>query len=444
MKFQVGDVLRFELTGELRTVVRYTFGDAHYILEGPVKDDNSKSVVIKTQTIRRSWVEEDDRYTLIKSKEENDMSSSILSKIKSANSTVKPGASAIEVLSSNANFFEDLSKQEKSAAVAPPEPEVIKPPIKLEENQVLFTTITKGKLPASGKDWVIDTYPAGTWDADHSLNIKPVDPYYQWDPEVLEALILARLTGQKCLLVGPPGTGKTTAAQQFSAWLKQPFARFNGKDGIEPSAFLGYAWATSSGMEWKDGLLPQAVEKGYMVVIDEIFKLSPGVQMSLQSLYETGGFLMLDEKPGTIKDKHIYPAPTFFLVATDNTKGTGDGLESYAAGQMQDTSSLDRFGITKDVGYLDKESEKNMLKVRYPGVPVPDISRAVNFANLVRRAFLINKDLSLTFSPRGLCVTMELMQHGVGLSEALKLAYVNKLGDESEIQVASKFISDAI
>jgi MoxR-like ATPase len=190
--------------------------------------------------------------------------------------------------------------------------------------------------------------------------------------------------------------------------------------------------------------MPQAVQNGYFVVVDEIFKLPPGVQMSMQSLYEAGGFLMLDEKPGTIKDKHVYPAPSFFLCATDNTKGTGDGLESYAAGQMQDISSLDRFGITKEVNYLSRAEEATMLEKRYPGVKKDSIRRAVNFANLVRTAFLQNHDLALTMSPRGLCVTCKLMEQGVSLDDALQLAYVNKLGDDQELQVAKKFIKDVI
>lgn len=383
------------------------------------------------------------------------MSKSILSAIKAnkagraagSSSAPPPGTSALEILTNPSYSFENLAgvvpagipSGEKSEAAPEPAPAPA-----LEPNQFLFSDVTGGALASSGKDWVMWRYAEDHWEEEHKGNIPAIDPFYCWDPEVLEALWLSIVTQERALLVGPPGTGKTTAAQQLAAWMRQPFARFNGKDGIDPAAFLGYAWATKEGMEWKDGLMPQAVQNGYFVVVDEIFKLPPGVQMSMQSLYEQGGFLMLDEKPGTIKDKHVYPAPSFFLCATDNTKGTGDGLESYAAGQMQDISSLDRFGITQEVKYLSKSAEIGMLQKRYPTVDHGAITRAVSFANLVRTAFLQNHDLALTMSPRGLCVTCKLVEQGLSLGDALQLAYVNKLGDDQELQVAKKFIKDVI
>ena len=166
--------------------------------------------------------------------------------------------------------------------------------------------------------------------------------------------------------------------------------------------------------------------------------------MALQSLYEKDGFLMLDEKPGTIKDKHIHPRNEFRLVGTDNTKGTGDGIDSYAAGQQQDISSLDRFGITQDVTYMKPTQEIQMLEKRYPSLSKVNIKKAVTFANLVREAFINQGDLSLTMSPRGLMVVCGLLENKMSLKTALNLAYVNKLGDQSETRVAKKFISNAI
>jgi MoxR-like ATPase len=310
--------------------------------------------------------------------------------------------------------------------------------------QILLTDITEGLKPRSGINHVITRYPDDHWAEEHRENIPKIDEMYQWDPDVLESLWLGYQMNENVLLVGPPGSGKTKATQQFAAWLRQPFARFNGKDSIEASAFLGYTWATKEGMEWRDGLMPQAVASGYLTAIDEIFKLPPGIQMALQSLYEKDGFLMLDEKPGTIKDKHIHPRMEFRIVGTDNTKGTGDGIDQYAAGQQQDISSLDRFGITQNVSYMKQAREVHMLEKRYPLVDKVAIKKSVTFANLVREAFMNQGDLSLTMSPRGLMVVCGLLENKVSLETALELSYVNKLGDQGEIRVAKKFISNAI
>jgi len=314
----------------------------------------------------------------------------------------------------------------------------------LSPDQFLLTDMTNGKLPASGINHVLFKYPKGTWDEDHEANIPEVDPFFSWDADVLEAVWLGYIMDEKVLCVGPPGTGKTTIGRQLAAWIRQPFARFNGKDGIEPATILGYAWATKEGMEWRDGLLTQAVAFGYLTIVDEIFKIPPGIQMAMQSLYEKDGFLMLDEKPGTIAEKYIHPRKEFRLIGTDNTKGTGDDLDKYGAGQMQDTSSLDRFGITVEVGYLKKLAEVKMLGLKHPTVEKADIKRAVSMANLVRNAFLNNSDLSLTMSPRGLSVVCGLLENNMGLKKSLELAYVNKLGDDTEIRMAKGLINDAI
>lgn len=348
------------------------------------------------------------------------------------------------VLNASGDFRNELEEQEKKRVEAERvEKERKKVEASLETNQFLLSTVTGGVLPKSKIDRVFTVYADDHFPEDVRCDIPKIDPMYHWDPDLLEALWLGYYLNVKVLAVGPPGTGKTTASNQFAALVKQPFARFNGKDGIEASAFLGYPWATKEGMEWKDGLMPQCLKQGYLVVIDEIMKLPPGIQMAMQSLYEQDGFLMLDDKPGTIKDKHVYPTETFRLFATDNTKGTGDGLGSYAAGQFQDVSTLDRFDITVNVDYLDRKVEEAMLMVRFPNAHEPSVRKVVALANLVREAFK-QGNLALTLSPRGLINICKLMDNGMSLETATKLSFVNKLGDDREVEVAQKFIGDCI
>lgn len=364
--------------------------------------------------------------------------------------------SALEfVLGENTGFQDTLDKDKQEKAAKAKKDAIQKEKDKQEKadkelrdslspDQFLLTDMTEGKLPESGINHILFRYPKGTWEEEHEINIPEVNPFFSWDAEVLEATWLGYIMNEKVLLVGPPGTGKTTVGQQLAAWIRQPFARFNGKDGIEPATILGYPWATKSGMEWRDGLLTQAVSNGYFTIVDEIFKIPPGIQMAMQSLYEKDGFLMLDEKPGTIAEKYIKPRKEFRLIGTDNTKGTGDDLDKYGAGQMQDTSSLDRFGITIEVGYLKKGVEIEMLMKRHPTVDQSDILRAVVMANLVRTAFIDNSDLSLTMSPRGLSVVCGLLENNINIKRSLELAYVNKLGDDTEIRMAKGLITDAI
>lgn len=319
----------------------------------------------------------------------------------------------------------------------------------LKPNEKLLSQITGGPLPKSGIDHILITFPDGTFPKEFEVDIPEVDPFYVWDADVLEKMILCIKLQEKGLLVGFPGCGKTTAVKQLAAHRRQPYARFNGKGGIEPASFLGYSWADyekvmENGqekivqvMKFKEGLMPQAVRNGYLVTIDEVFKLTPDINMALQSLYEKGGFLMLDDKPGTIEEKHVKPHPHFTMFCTDNTAGTGDNLELFGASQLQDTSTLDRFGITIRVDYLSVKDETDMLHRQYPGTDRRKVQKAVKFAGLVRRSFQ-DSEMPVTLSPRGLGTICGIMECNLPLREAINMVFVAKLSEDGHKSLAQE------
>jgi cobaltochelatase CobS len=320
-------------------------------------------------------------------------------------------------------------------ATEPVEPP--KPKKKLKKGQVYLSTITGGRIPSSGIDHVITEVPDKTFNKDQQADIPSIDNDYVWNADLLESMWMSHLLNKRMLLTGFPATGKTTAVQQFCAWIKQPLMRFNGKDGIEASSFLGYVWATKDGMEWKDGMLPQGVRDGYVVLIDEVFKIPSGIQMAMQGLYEENGTLTLDDKPGTARDKIVIPHSMFRMYLTDNVKGTGDNFDKFSATQVQDSSTLDRFGITKHVEYLSKEDEKNMLMKKYPKVDKEIISQLVTFANLIRAGYA-KSELSLTLSPRGLQTACELLEHIPNVKQCIQMVYMDKIGEQDEIDAANE------
>lgn len=334
-----------------------------------------------------------------------------------------------------------------------PKPPVVKP--EAPEGFFYLTEMTDGRLPRSGRDHLFPRYPEDHWPEEHRENIPLVDPYYVWDADVAEALYVALKRNEKALLHGLPGTGKTTAVHQLAAWVRQPYAKFGGKATIEPSAFLGQSWATheivmEGGVEkvvptmvFKEGLLPPAVRHGYMTTIDEFCKLSPDVQMACQSLYEKGGHLMLDDKPGSIADKKVHPAPEFRMFVTDNTLGLGDNMHMFAASQVQDTSTMDRFTITIPVNYMAANAEVAMLKRRYPTLADGILSKIVKFAHLVRESYRIS-DLPVTLSPRGLCTICEILEEDLPLETAIALSYTNKLSDDGHKQLVREQLSTVV
>jgi cobaltochelatase CobS len=317
-----------------------------------------------------------------------------------------------------------------------------KAPVKLEENQILLTSITGRRLPGTKIDHVITKPDPSVYPEGYEVDVPAIDPDFRWNPDVLEALWLAYKRNQKLLLTGPPGTGKTTAVEQFCAHLGIPRIRFNGKDGIEGSSFLGYVWATKEGMEWKDGMLPQGVRNGYMVLIDEVMKIPAGINMAMQSLYEKDGYLVLDDKPGTPEEKIVRPHPNFRMFMTDNVKGTGDQFDKFSATQIQDTSTLDRYAITQEVPYMKKRDEVQMLKKKFEECDDRVINQLVTFANLVRNGYM-QSELSVTLSPRGLQTMLELYEDIPQIGRCIELAYLFKLGEADETDAVKEMIKSA-
>lgn len=309
--------------------------------------------------------------------------------------------------------------------------------IKLKEGEFYLSTVTGGRLPESGIDHVLCAFPYGTWSEEEESDIPDVDPNYYWDANLLESMWISFKLNKKMLLTGYPGTGKTTAVRQFGAWIKQPVMRFNGKDGIEASSFLGYPWAVKGGMEWKDGMLPIGVRKGYLVTIDEVFKIPAGIQMAMQSLYEEDGYLTLDDNPD-LAAKNVYPHSNFRMFLTDNVKGTGDDFDKFSATQVQDSSTLDRFGITATVQYLPQHDEVIMLTGKYPKVPETIIEKLVRFAGLIREGYA-KGGVQLTMSPRGLqtiCEIVDTME--LPVDRAIQMTFMDKLGEADDLDFAEE------
>lgn len=309
----------------------------------------------------------------------------------------------------------------------------------LQEYQCWLTDLTDGVLPKSGVDHIITCYPPAFWPEQLQKDIPEFDIFHEWDADVLESIYLAHVDNEKGLFVGYPGTGKSTSHRNYAGLIRQPFMRLNGKDGIDASSFIGFLWAGANGTEFAEGLLPVAMRHGYYLVIDEVFKIPPEIQMNFQTVYEEDGFLLLDEKPGTLSDKLVVPHPEFRLMGTDNAKGTGDDFEKFGATQTQDTSTLDRFGVTANVPYLKQDKEVATLCRLYPDMEEESLQRLVRVANLIRENYRQNS-ISLTLSMRGLKVMCKFIRRGLSEDSVYRKVYHDKLSNQDEIETSEQHV----
>lgn len=309
-------------------------------------------------------------------------------------------------------------------------PQTPEEPVELKSNQKHFSEVF-GFVPPSGIDHAVTVHEVGDWDEEVRKDIPKKDKTYTFDKEALEYLVVAIEHGDKVNIVGPPGCGKTTLVKEVAAYLNRPYMRLNGKDGIEPSSMLGMPIIVKGAMEWRDGLVPIACKQGYLLAFDEWTKTPPGVMMSLQWLLEEDGKLVIDDKPGSKADKEVVPHKEFRMVCCDNAKGLGDGIDKFAATQVQDSSTLDRFPVSITMDYLPFVDEEALLKKKFSKVQKNTLSKYVKVATLVRKGYN-QGELSLTMSPRSLVSWVKYASIFKDPHKGFSMSYLQKLSEDSE------------
>ena len=187
---------------------------------------------------------------------------------------------------------------------------------------------------------------------EHPLIPEP-DPTFMWtDPcrDVAEAIE----HNERVFLYGPSGTGKSSLVRQIAAEVKRPVRRvsLNGETGV--GDFVGH-WTVNGNKEtvFVKGILPQAMQEGHILQMDEVDAMQPEVGFILQQILEPHGHLLL-----TDTGEEITPHVEFRLLATANTLGFGSDSGLYASGtNVLNFSWLDRWDVVVLLDFLPDKQE---------------------------------------------------------------------------------------
>ena len=182
---------------------------------------------------------------------------------------------------------------------------------------------------------------------------------------------------------GESGTGKTYMTEQACAKLKREFIRVNITVETDEDDLLGHYALIDGNTVWQDGPVIIAMERGAVLLLDEI-DLASNKVMCLQPILEGKGVYLKKI------NKMVNPAAGFTVVATANTKGKGSEDGRFVFTNILNEAFLERFPITMEVGYPSAQTEKKIVNKVLDSLGVPDTDFAeklVNWANAIRKTF---------------------------------------------------------
>ena len=155
-------------------------------------------------------------------------------------------------------------------------------------------------------------------------------------------------------ITGLSGNGKTTMVEQICAKMKRECFRVNITADTDEDELLGSWRLVNGNMEWQDGPVILAMERGAILLLDEV-DLGTEKCMCLQAPLEGKGVYLKKIK------EFVNPAPGFNIIATANTKGKGSDDGRFVGTRVMNEAALDRYDYTFEQEYAPRATEKKIL-----------------------------------------------------------------------------------
>jgi cobaltochelatase CobS len=264
------------------------------------------------------------------------------------------------------------------------------------------------------------------------------DSAYRFDRETTLAILAGFAFNRRVMIQGYHGTGKSTHIEQVASRLNWPCVRINLDSHISRIDLIGKdAIVLRDGQqvtEFREGLLPWALQHPTALVFDEYDAGRPDVMFVIQRVLEVQGRLTLLDQ-----NRVIRPHPAFRLFSTTNTIGLGDTTGLYHGTQQINQGQMDRWNIVTTLNYLIHDAEVEIVLAKVPSYGTPErkklISAMVRVADMTRNAF-VNGDLSTVMSPRTVITWAENAEIFNDVGFAFRLTFLNKCDELERASVA--------
>ncbi len=184
-------------------------------------------------------------------------------------------------------------------------------------------------------------------------------------------------------ITGLSGNGKTMSVTQACADLKRELIRVNITIETDEDDLLGGFRLKDGQTVWSNGPIIEAMERGAVLLLDEI-DLASNKIMCLQPVLEGSGIFVKKI------NKWVTPKPGFNVIATANTKGQGSEDGKFIGTNVLNEAFLERFPVTFEQKYpsvaIEKKILNNTLK-SYGKSDVKFIDKLTTWADVIRKTY---------------------------------------------------------
>ena len=193
-----------------------------------------------------------------------------------------------------------------------------------------------------------------------------------------EVVIYSLESDESLLLVGESGVGKSRMIQYLAQETNTPLLNACGHNEVTVENLLGSLIVINGNTVWKDGILPEAMRKGYWLLLDEINSIDPGVMKVINELLDSRKItITVSGEPRLVKAHK-----DFRFICTMNPPDS----PIYKGIETMSFEFMDRFDTVVYLDYLSQEMEASLI-MELTGYSDSKIAgNIVQFANTIRKA----------------------------------------------------------
>jgi len=184
-------------------------------------------------------------------------------------------------------------------------------------------------------------------------------------------------------ITGLSGNGKTFFVEQACAQLKRELIRVNITIETDEDDLIGGFRLVNGETAWHNGPVVESLERGAILLLDEI-DLASNKILCLQSILEGKGVFL--KKIG----RFVKPTAGFNVIATANTKGKGSEDGRFIGTNVLNEAFLERFPVTFEQSYPAPATEQKILEGIALNLGVEDrdfCRRLVDWGDIIRKTF---------------------------------------------------------